>query len=107
MLLGQSRVFYAMSRDGFLPKVFSTLHPAWKTPWLSNVIFMAGARLMGGFVPIQILGDMTSIGTLLAFIIVCTGVMVLRKTHPEPGTRIPRAFCAFGSRRRESWCASP
>jgi basic amino acid/polyamine antiporter, APA family len=91
MLLGQSRVFYAMSRDGFLPKVFSTVHPSWKTPWLSNVILMIGCGLMGAFVPIQILGNMTSIGTLLAFMIVCAGVMVLRRTHPEVerGYRVP------------------
>ncbi len=91
MLLGQSRVFYAMSRDGLLPKVFSVLHPKWKTPWISNLIFMAGTGLLGGLVPIQILGHMTSIGTLLAFIIVCAGVVVLRKTHPglERGYRVP------------------
>jgi APA family basic amino acid/polyamine antiporter len=91
MLLGQSRVFYAMSCDGFLPKVFSTLHPRWKTPWISNVIFMIGTGLMGGLVPIEVLGHMTSIGTLLAFIIVCAGVLVLRKTHPglERSYRVP------------------
>ncbi len=91
MLLGQSRVFYSMSRDGLLPKVFSTIHPKWKTPWISNLIFMAGTGLLGGLVPIQILGHMTSIGTLLAFIIVCAGVMVLRKSHPEfqRGYRVP------------------
>ena len=91
MLLGQSRVFYSMSHDGFLPKVFSTLHPRWHTPWISNVIFMIGTGLMGGLVPIQILGHMTSIGTLLAFIIVCVGVLVLRKTHPglERSYRVP------------------
>jgi APA family basic amino acid/polyamine antiporter len=83
MLLGQSRVFYAMSRDGFLPKVFSALHPKWKTPWISNLIFMVATGLLGGLVPIRVLGHMTSIGTLLAFIIVCAGVMILRKTHPE------------------------
>ena len=83
MLLGQSRVFYAMSHDGFLPKVFSVLHPKWKTPWISNLIFMVGTGLLGGFVPIRVLGHMTSIGTLLAFMIVCAGVMILRKTHPE------------------------
>ncbi len=83
MLLGQSRVFYSMSNDGLLPKVLSIVHPAWKTPWLSNVIFMIATGLLGGFVPIDILGHMTSIGTLLAFIIVCAGVIVLRKTHPE------------------------
>ncbi len=83
MLFGQSRVFYSMSRDGLLPEVFSTLHPQWKTPWVSNLIFMAATGLLGGFVPINILGHMTSIGTLLAFIIVCAGVMVLRKSHPD------------------------
>jgi len=83
MLLGQSRVFYSMSNDGLLPKVFSIVHPAWKTPWISNLIFMIATGLLGGFVPIDILGHMTSIGTLLAFIIVCAGVMVLRRTHPE------------------------
>jgi basic amino acid/polyamine antiporter, APA family len=83
MLLGQSRVFYAMSRDGFLPPVFSKLHPEWKTPWISNLIFMVATGLMGALVPISVLGHMTSIGTLLAFIIVCAGVMILRKTHPE------------------------
>lgn len=91
MLLGQSRVFYAMSRDGLLPQVFSVLHPDWKTPWISNLIFMVGAGLLGGLVPIQVLGHMTSIGTLLAFIIVCAGVVILRKTHPglERGYRVP------------------
>ena len=91
MLLGQSRVFYAMARDGFLPKVFANLHPKWKTPWLSNLIFMAGTGLLGGLVPIDILGEMTSIGTLLAFIIVCAGVPILRYTHPEfeRGYRVP------------------
>jgi basic amino acid/polyamine antiporter, APA family len=82
MLLGQSRVFYSMARDGLLPKVFSALHPEWKTPWISNLIFMVGTGLLGGLVPIQILGHMTSIGTLLAFIIVCAGVIVLRRTQP-------------------------
>jgi len=91
MLLGQSRVFYAMSRDGFVPKLFSSLHPEWKTPWISNLIFMAATGLLGGLVPIRVLGHMTSIGTLLAFIIVCAGVMILRKTHPEleRGYRVP------------------
>jgi basic amino acid/polyamine antiporter, APA family len=91
MLLGQSRVFYAMSCDGLLPKAFSALHPQWKTPWISNLIFMVGTGLLGGLVPIEVLGHMTSIGTLLAFIIVCAGVVVLRKTHPqlERGYRVP------------------
>ncbi len=95
MLLGQSRIFYAMSRDGFLPKVFSSLHPEWKTPWISNLIFMAATGLLGGLVPIRVLGHMTSIGTLLAFIIVCAGVMILRKSHPELGRGYRVPFVPF------------
>lgn len=82
MLLGQSRVFYSMSRDGLLPKMFSDIHPQWKTPWRSNLLFMGFVSFFAGFFPISKLGHMTSIGTLLAFIIVCAGVMVLRYTQP-------------------------
>ena len=88
LLLGQSRVFYSMSRDGLLPKIFSQIHPQWKTPWLSNLIFMVFIGFFAGFFPISKLGHMTSIGTLLAFIIVCAGVIVLRKFHPE----LPRPY---------------
>jgi APA family basic amino acid/polyamine antiporter len=83
MLLGQSRVFRAMSADRLLPKIFSDIHPTWRTPWKSNMLFMVFVSLFSGFIPISILGEMTSIGTLLAFIIVCIGVMVLRRTRPE------------------------
>ncbi|HTJ63288.1 MAG TPA: amino acid permease [Alphaproteobacteria bacterium] len=83
MLLGQSRVFRAMSADRLLPKFFSDIHPTWRTPWRSNLLFMVFVSLFAGFIPISILGEMTSIGTLLAFIIVCIGVMVLRRTRPE------------------------
>ena len=83
LLLGQSRVFYSMSRDGLLPKLFSEIHPKWKTPWLSNVLFMFFISLFAGFFPISKLGHMTSIGTLLAFVIVCAGVLVLRYTQPN------------------------
>ncbi|OGW97082.1 MAG: amino acid transporter [Omnitrophica WOR_2 bacterium GWA2_45_18] len=83
LLLGQSRVFYSMSRDGLLPPAFSNIHPQWKTPWLSNLIFMVFIGFFAGFFPISKLGHMTSIGTLLAFIIVCAGVLILRKTQPE------------------------
>ena len=82
MLLGQSRVFFAMSRDGLLPKMFSDIHPKWRTPWRSNILFMFFVSFFAGFFPISKLGHMTSIGTLLAFVIVCAGVMVLRYTHP-------------------------
>lgn len=88
MLLGQSRIFYAMSRDGLLPRLFSDIHPQWRTPWRSNVLFMIFVSFFAGFFPISKLGHMTSIGTLLAFIIVCAGVMVLRYTKPD----LPRPF---------------
>jgi APA family basic amino acid/polyamine antiporter len=88
LLLGQSRVFYAMSRDGLLPKLFSDIHPKWKTPWRSNILFMGFISLFAGFLPISKLGHMTSIGTLLAFVIVCVGVIVMRKTQPN----LPRPY---------------
>jgi APA family basic amino acid/polyamine antiporter len=82
MLLGQSRVFYSMANDGLLPPVFAAVHPRFRTPWLSNLLFMVFAGLAGGFSPIEKLGHMTSFGTLLAFVIVCVGVLVLRRTDP-------------------------
>jgi APA family basic amino acid/polyamine antiporter len=82
MLLGQSRVFYSMSRDGLLPKVFGRVHPTFRTPWLSNLLFMVFAGVAGGLTPISLLGHMTSFGTLLAFVIVCVGVLVLRRSDP-------------------------
>ncbi|HTP31627.1 MAG TPA: amino acid permease [Candidatus Acidoferrales bacterium] len=83
MLLGQSRVFLSMSRDGLLPKVFSDIHPKFLTPWRCNLIFMVFVSLFSGFLPISKLGHMTSIGTLLAFVIVCVGVVVMRRTNPD------------------------
>ena len=82
LLLGQSRVFYAMSRDGLLPRFFSDIHPSWRTPWRSNLLFMVLTGLLCAFLPISELGHMTSIGTLLAFVIVCAGVMILRRRDP-------------------------
>src|SRR4051794_12190023 len=83
MLLGQSRVFYSMSRDGLLPKVFSDIHPKFQTPYRCNLIFMVFVSLFSGFLPISRLGHMTSIGTLLAFVIVCIGIIIMRKTNPN------------------------
>jgi basic amino acid/polyamine antiporter, APA family len=83
MLLGQSRVFYSMAQDRLLPEVFARVHARWRTPFLSNLIFMIFTGVLAGFLPISQLGHMTSIGTLLAFIIVCAGVMVLRRTTPD------------------------
>lgn len=82
MLLGQSRVFYSMSKDGLLPKMFSDLGKN-QTPWKTNVVFMIFVSLFAGFVPVSDLGHMVSIGTLFAFTLVCIGVLVLRKTNPE------------------------
>lgn len=83
MLLGQSRVFYSMAQDRLLPDVFAKIHQHWRTPFLSNLIFMIFTGVLAGFLPISQLGHMTSIGTLLAFIIVCAGVMVLRRSAPD------------------------
>jgi APA family basic amino acid/polyamine antiporter len=83
LLLGQSRVFYAMSRDGLIPPVFSTIHPRFRTPWKGNLITGLFAAVLAGALPIDILGELVSIGTLAAFAIVCVGVMVLRKRAPN------------------------
>jgi APA family basic amino acid/polyamine antiporter len=82
MLLGQSRVFYSMSKDGLMPRVFSDLHPKFKTPYKANLIILVLVGIFAAFVPGDIVGDMTSIGTLFAFILVCIAVIVLRKTEP-------------------------
>ncbi|MGH9626941.1 MAG: amino acid permease, partial [Bryobacteraceae bacterium] len=83
MLLGQSRVFFSMSRDGLLPGVFSDIHPKWRTPWRSNMLFMLFVSLFSAFAPIQVVGEMTSIGTLFAFVLVCGGIWIMRSTYPE------------------------
>ena len=84
MLLGQSRVFFSMSRDGLLPKSFSDIHPRTLTPWRSNLALMFFVALFSAFAPIAIVGQMTSIGTLFAFVLVCGGILILRKTRPGP-----------------------
>jgi len=88
MLMGQSRVFYSMSHDGLLPKVFSEVHSRFRTPFKSNLFFMLFVSLFAAFVPGRVVGEMTSIGTLFAFILVCIGVLVMRKSQPNA----PRAF---------------
>lgn len=88
MLMGQSRVFFSMSKDGLIPKVFSSVNPKTQTPAKNNLLFMLFVSLFAAFVPARVVGEMTSIGTLFAFILVCIGVWVMRKKMPE----IPRAF---------------
>ena len=88
MLMGQSRVFYSMSKDGLIPKVFSSIHPIFQTPSKNNMIFMVFVSLFAAFVPAGVVGEMTSIGTLFAFILVCAGIWVMRVKMPE----VPRSF---------------
>ena len=83
MLMGQSRVFYSMSRDGLVPKIFSDIHPKFRTPYKSNWIFFIFVGAFAAFVPGDIVGDMTSIGTLFAFMLVCAGVWIMRVKRPD------------------------
>lgn len=88
MLLGQSRIFYSMSKDGLIPKVFSTIHSKFRTPFKNNLLFAIFTSLLAGFVKISDLGHMVSIGTLFAFVLVAIGVIIMRKKQPDA----PRAF---------------
>jgi APA family basic amino acid/polyamine antiporter len=88
LLWGQSRIFYTMSQDGLVPSVFSRVHPRFHTPTISNWLFFSFTALFAAFVPHNIVGEMTSIGTLFAFMLVCGGVWVLRVRHPD----LPRRF---------------
>jgi basic amino acid/polyamine antiporter, APA family len=81
-------VFYAMSQDGLVPKIFSAVHPRFKTPYKSNMLFFVFTSLFAAFIPENIVGEMTSIGTLFAFILVCAGVWIMRNRRPD----IPRGF---------------
>jgi len=101
MLLGQPRIFYAMSRDGLLPPVFRKVHPQFKTPSFSTVLTGAAAATIAGMLPVTILGELVSIGTLMAFVVVCIGVLVLRYTQPEQPrpfrVRAPWLVCTLGA----------
>jgi basic amino acid/polyamine antiporter, APA family len=88
MLMGQSRVFFSMSKDGLIPRIFSVVNPKTQTPAKNNLFFMLFVSAFAAFVPARVVGEMTSIGTLFAFILVCIGVWVMRKKMPE----LPRAF---------------
>jgi len=92
-LLGQSRIFYTMARDGLLPRYFGVLHPKFHTPWISNLILLVFVGLLSAFAPFSAVGHLTSLGTLLVFAMVCAGVLVLRylePDHPRP-FRVPWA----------------
>lgn len=88
LMYAQTRIFYTMARDGLLPKVFSTVHPKFKTPWVNTLVVGLLTAIAAGFFDINVLGDMTSVGTLAAFAIVCLSVIYLRRSAPE----LPRGF---------------
>jgi APA family basic amino acid/polyamine antiporter len=88
LLLGQSRIFYAMSVDGMLPKMFGVVHPKFRTPYISTIGIGVVAAILSAFLPEDLLIELVAIGTLGAFVLVCLSVIILRKTHPE----VPRAF---------------
>ena len=83
MLMSQPRIFFAMSRDGLLPRGVSKVHPRFQTPYITTIITCVIVSIVAGLVPIQVVGEMTSIGTLFAFVVVCLAVMVLRVTRPD------------------------
>jgi len=88
LLLGQSRIFYAMARDGMLPPIFGKVHPRFRTPYVSTILIGIVAALLSAFLPEDLLIELVAIGTLAAFVLVCLSVIILRKTHPN----VPRAF---------------
>lgn len=87
-MIGQTRIFYSMSRDGLLPEVFGRVHPRYKTPHVSTLLTGGVCALVAGFTPINVLSELVSMGTLLAFVLVCLGIIMLRRTHPHT----PRPF---------------
>ena len=88
MLMAQPRIFYSMSRDGLLPALFGKVHPKFQTPYVGTIIVGAAACLLAGLMPLSVLGELVSMGTLIAFATVCLGVLVLRYTRPD----LPRPF---------------
>jgi basic amino acid/polyamine antiporter, APA family len=88
LLLSQPRIFYTMAKDGLLPGIFSSVHPKFKTPYVTTILTGIAAMIVAGLLPIETLGALVSIGTLLAFAIVCLSVLVLRRTQPD----LPRPF---------------
>jgi APA family basic amino acid/polyamine antiporter len=83
MLMAQPRIFYTMAKDGLLPPAFTVVHKRFKTPYITTIVTGAVAALVAGLLPIAVLGELVSIGTLLAFVIVCAGILILRKTDPN------------------------
>ncbi|MBI3790774.1 MAG: amino acid permease [Gemmatimonadetes bacterium] len=87
-MIGQTRIFYSMSRDGLLPELFGRVHPTYGTPHVSTILTGVVCALVAGLTPINVLSELVSMGTLLAFVLVCVGIVVLRRTNPDT----PRPF---------------
>ena len=99
MLLGQTRVLYSMANDGLLPqKFFAAIHPKFRTPYKNTILVGLFAAIVGSTTPIDDIGKMVNIGTLLAFVIVCIAILVLRRTNPGPATSVPHAVGSGGPR---------
>jgi len=93
MIIGQPRIFMIMGRDGLLPPLFTKIHPKYRTPHINTVITGIGIALLAALFPLDVLGELTSMGTLIAFAAVCAGVLVLRRTQPD----LPRPFRIRGA----------
>ncbi len=101
MMIGQPRIFYAMSKDGLIPPVFAKVHPKHRTPHINTLITGVIAAILGGILPIDILAELTNIGTLLAFMTVCIAILILRRTRPDLArpfrTPLPWITCPLGA----------
>jgi MFS superfamily sulfate permease-like transporter len=108
LMLSQPRVLLAMARDGLLPhSFFGAVHERFRTPWKSTILTGIVVSIMGALLPLGVLADLTNIGTLLAFVIVCAAVLILRKTHPDAERPFPGAFRASVPRPRDLDVPSP
>jgi len=83
MTIAQARIFFAMARDGLMPKAFGRVHPKFRTPSTGTIVTGVSAAIIGGLFPVNVLGHLVSIGTLAAFVTVCLGVLILRRTRPD------------------------
>ena len=93
LLFGQSRIFFSMARDGLLPRFFSRIHPRFRTPYLSSLLVGIVVALVAGFTPIDVVAELTNIGTLAAFVLVSAAMLIMRRTQPTYGVGIVYPLC--------------